>query len=185
MASPQPVGYAPSPPAPRGPIKRPKSLVVAVFCIGLAAVCGIANLIYSLTSGKEALQPYLDQELADLAGVKSVEALHQTGIYQTAFDAAYDGLLAGAYVITFFAAVYAISALLIVMGLNWARITWVVLSVIGLFFLLLNVLDPGVPTPLNLMDGTAIICLLLALVLVWVGGSNAYFKARKQARKGA
>lgn len=73
-----------------------------------------------------------------------------------------------------FGALYAVLAVFIRKGANWARVTWTVLAVVGVVFGLIGLLG-GQPVALLLLSLVSAVITIWALFLLWKKESSAYF----------
>ena len=166
----------PGTPAPAKP-KVPGTLTGAAVLTGLAALLGIITLVVTMASGKDMLL----SDTADAVGLSTTELANDDGV-QYALQQAFDILQSRAVFFTVFSVIFLALLLPLRGGRTWARVTYSICAPISIGLLVYTLLDEGVPSLLKVLDGVNAVAALVALVLVWMGPSNAFNRARKNLK---
>lgn len=157
----------------------PKTLTFGALSAALSAVVAIAAAIVIYTIGDSLLTDLLN---AQSGAAFSVDQAKEAGasLINNPFDILQNR--AGFWIAV------AVTQLALVpslrLGQTWARICFPIFSLGGAALRVYDMTDDGIPTLLKVLDGAGIAFTLVAIVLVWLGPSNRYVKARKAFRRG-
>lgn len=170
----QPGAFPPPPQAqPAGvPVKMssPWTFSGAIGLIGLALVCALGNAVLVLAKGRDMLGDVVDEILPGAS----------SDVREFAIDEAYDTLSGRAGISIFFGVVVIGFAIPMLFRFNWSRIVVTCVFPILLLVSLRNVTD-DIPGVMRALEGIALASGLVFIVLIWLGPSNRYIRARKQA----
>lgn len=149
-------------PATRGPRPEPVDLAVKLIwaLIGLSVIGALVTFLL--------LDQIVDQALADAGIDAALDA-----------DTVRSGALIGAVVgLVISVGLFALLAVFIGKGANWARITYTVLAGLGLLLNLVGLAGGGTsaqPLALDVVGLVSIVLTAAVLVLLWRKESNAWF----------
>ncbi|MFC0433781.1 hypothetical protein [Kutzneria buriramensis] len=135
-----------------------------------ALVWGVLVLVNGQDLIRSAAQDYL-QSTGDAGGLVTADDLVPLAV---------DSFTSRAYLWLGIGVIALVSAALVLAAHNWARVLLTVFAVIGALLAVRDLVDLD-PALLKVFDAATAVCLLAALVLQWLPGSNATIRARKAA----
>lgn len=161
-----PSPYGGPPPQERGP--RPSSVDLAVKLIWVMVAISLLSAVYTFLN----LDSIVDQALQD-AGVS--ETVDEELVRSGAVVGAVIGLVISV-------GLYALLAVFIARGANWARIVYTVLAVLGILFSVFGLLTGASatagPVLLTILGLVSWALTIVVLLLLWKQESTAWFKSR-------
>lgn len=152
-------GYQGAPMGTGKPVERPREVNIAFWLIVAAGVLSLIAIPFNIAAARQLSQGQLT-----------------TSNGQSISPETFNSMLTGVAVVTaiIIAALYALVAVFVRRGANWARILGTVFAAISL----LSLIGSTLPTVLQVLLGVA------AIVLLYLRPSNEFFAARKRARLG-
>ena len=155
---------------------KPTILLGAIVLSVLSAAFGLVGAFVVLGQGNDYVTKLNDPELQD-----ALRLVQGSPLYDAVVEEAYDTLKSRAIIGAVLAALVLLFTLFARRAATWARIVLTVVTLAYLALLVRNVTDVA-SSAVQGLQIAALVCAVVAPIMLWLPATNAYNKQRKSAR---